>query len=183
MIYSGNVTTANYPLFPNYAPGNLQGPSFDSGQERLCRSLRALAPLRGLTLEPSASFNYEKRFSDLQGKLRDFEERIALGKKVNFAIRSFTGSAYARFDRNEIKLPSWCLFKPEDIPPCYRISDVNDPRLDDDVFLNTFGVWITDTLLRAGLKGIKLCRDSFVCEKWFCCYATENFMKKRKILF
>ena len=48
----------------------------------------------------------------------------------------------------------WFLFKYNDIPYHFRITDENDPRLFDQNFLNEFASWMNDKIREANLSSI-----------------------------
>ncbi len=105
-----------------------------------------------------ASFNYKDRFTEIQTKLRDFENRMGVAKSVDLSIIGFPESPSAKLQKNRIQLPPWFLFKYDDIPPHLRVADVNDPRLTDQIFLNEFATWINSKITESGLTTI--CRPA-----------------------
>lgn len=123
-------------------------------------------------------FNYQSRFEEFQNKLRDYEKKMNLLNPVDLSIVDFRKSAHAKLSSRSIHLPSWFLFKYEDIPARFLINDMNDPRLVNPVFLNEFAGWINGKISEMGLTSfcrpadhgalqrvIKLLRDPILYEK------------------
>jgi hypothetical protein len=126
----------------------------------------------------STHFNYENRFDEIKEKLRNLERKLNLSVNVNLGIANFDDSAYFQPSKNIIKLPPWFLFKYNDIPHNLRITDVNDPRLNDSHFLNAFAAFLNSKISESGLscicrradqttlaRVIKLLRDPVLYEK------------------
>ncbi len=105
-------------------------------------------------------FNYKDRFGEIKAKLRDFENRMGVSNSVDLSIIDFKQSPCAKLQKNRIQLPPWFLFKYDDIPLHLRVTDVNDPRLTDQNFLNEFAAWMNGKITEFGLTS--LCRpDDF----------------------
>lgn len=105
-----------------------------------------------------APFNYSLRFEEIREKLRHFESKMGISKSVDLTIGDFGDSACAHLGQDRITLPSWCLFKYEDIPERFRISDLSDPRIVDRDFLNELATWMNDKIRGSGLSSI--CRPA-----------------------
>ncbi len=129
-------------------------------------------PLQG------ASFNYSNRLQEIHTKLRGFEKRIGLPFSVDVSIVRSEEPPSTFPHRRIIQIPTWFLFKLEDIPHHFRISDSNDPRLDNPEFLNHFAFWMNERLKEQGQaplchqtvnlnlrKFLRLLENPDLCEK------------------
>lgn len=105
-----------------------------------------------------SSFNYQNRLADIQTKLHAYEQRMGVAKPIDLKISKFGRTPCAQMHKNTIKLPSWFLFKYDDIPVRFRIADASDPRIEDPQFLEEFRTWINDNLRASGLS--TLCRPN-----------------------
>jgi hypothetical protein len=102
----------------------------------------------------SSRITYEQRWREVQTKLRTLEEKIGILSPIHF----FTGGFHEipgalNYDR-AIRLPSWFLLKPEDIPPDLYIDNLNDARLRNPLFLNRFRDHINIKIIQLGLASI-----------------------------
>ncbi len=114
---------------------------------------------------PNSVWNYSQRFSALESQLSNFGHLMGLKNKVELRIRRCCENASANSRQSRVNVPSWFLFKPEDIPLQFRISSIDDPRLDDENFLASFGRWIEGTLAQAGLEPVGCVHDSLVLQQ------------------
>jgi len=103
-------------------------------------------------------FNYQERVGEFQTKLRDYERRMNISSPVNLSFIEFHESACAQLLNKSICLPSWFLFKYEDIPERFRIRDMSDPRFNDSRFLNEVAGWMNEKIAELGLTTI--CRPA-----------------------
>ncbi len=106
----------------------------------------------------NSSFNYAERMGELSRKLQDYETRLNLGTSAKLAVVGFSESPSALLNKNIVNIPSWFLFKYEDIPARFRVADINDPRLTNTGFLNEVAHWMNEKIGEAGLSGI--CRPA-----------------------
>lgn len=105
-----------------------------------------------------SQFNYQARFGELQTKVRDYEKKLNILSPVDLSIIKFHKSACAKYGSGRsVNLPSWYLFKPEDIPPRFRITDLNDRRLVSPAFLDEFAGWMNEKIAEMGLTTV--CRS------------------------
>ena len=100
-------------------------------------------------------FNGQQRVKELEDKVADFKRRMSITTKTDLAFLGFEDNARANFGKRMIELPTWYLFKHEDIPSRFLIQDINDPRLVDERFLEEFSNWINDKLTEGGLSSIR----------------------------
>jgi hypothetical protein len=97
---------------------------------------------------------------------------------INFSCNRPDDSPHFKSIKNIIKVPSWFLFKYNDIPQNFRITNVNDPRLTDSSFLKAFAAFLNSKISESGLscichraddttlaKVIRLLRDPVLYEK------------------
>lgn len=126
----------------------------------------------------TSSFNANMRFEEVKSKIRNLEEKMKIPKTVQLKLTSFNESPSAGIISNTIKIPIWFLFKYEDIPLRFRITDLDDPRLNDKNYLNCLAEWMNERFREAGLSSvirktdygslqtvIKLMRDRNLYEK------------------
>ena len=100
-------------------------------------------------------FNYQVRFVELQTKVRDYEKKMNILNPVDLSIIKFHKSARAKSGRaRSVNLPSWYLFKHEDIPDRFRIADLNDRRLVNSAFLNDLAGWMNEKIREMGLTTV-----------------------------
>lgn len=106
------------------------------------------------------SFNLTQRLDDLSAKTSKLFKKISPQEKMTtIRIGSFHSDAgldgrysyhmnwqYPFFHVDcssaEIVLPSYYLFKSEDIPSNFKIQDFDDPRLHDEQYLRSFAEWM-----------------------------------------
>lgn len=101
-----------------------------------------------------SSFNLDVRINDLNSKMKVFEEKMGVEKSVKLALDEFNTTPVAILEKNTIQLPTWFLFKYEDIPPRFRIADLEDARLTDQNFLNELTEWMNAIFRGAGLSSV-----------------------------
>ena len=97
-------------------------------------------------------FNGTVRRDELLAKVREIENRLGLAQRVKLELSPFHETPCAVVAGNAIRLPTWFLFRYEDIPQRLRISDMEDPRLGDDHFLNELAEWMNTQFREAGLS-------------------------------
>lgn len=121
-------------------------------------------------------FTYRERFTEIQEKLCVFHNKmksdslldlfvmfifgsnIKGAQPVNLVITDFRKSASAIGNGNVINLPSWFLFKYEDIPTQFCLHGTSDPRLANQNFLSEFATWMNGKITEFGLTSI--CRPA-----------------------
>ena len=123
-------------------------------------------------------FNANVRTRELLSKIQDFGQKMKIPARVRLALGQFHSSPSAALGSYTIKIPTWFLFKYEDIPLRFRITDIDDPRLTDQNYLNDLAGWMNERFREAGLSSvireadyktlqtvIKLVRDQNLYEK------------------
>src|SRR6267154_3472703 len=91
----------------------------------------------------NSPFDCQTRVKELNEKLQDSKQKMSLTSKIDLSLIGFK-PAQANITDKIVELPSWFLFKYDDIPPRFIINDINDPRLVNDQFLNEFAAWINE---------------------------------------
>lgn len=98
-----------------------------------------------------------QRITEIQSQVYDLKNKFKIEKPIKVAIRDFAKSACAKFKDHSIRVPSWMLFKQEDIPSEFIIDDINDPRLYDRSFISRLADWMNTKIREANLSTI--CRS------------------------
>jgi hypothetical protein len=99
-------------------------------------------------------FNKDERFEEIKSRIRHLEGKMGVGKSVQLALNAFHKSPCAYLGQNTIKLPTWFLFKYEDIPAGFRVASLDDPRLLESHFLNELAAWMNEKFREAGLSSV-----------------------------
>ncbi len=94
------------------------------------------------------------RFEELKSKIQSLESQMGIKKKVRLEFCEFNKPCQAFLNKNIVKVSTWFLFKPDDIPPKFRITTTDDPRLVDDSFLNELSDWMNGKLREMGLSSL-----------------------------
>jgi len=102
----------------------------------------------------TASFNADFRFEEIQSKIRNLEEKMKMPKSVQLELAAFNESPSANLTYNAVKIPTWFLFKYEDIPLRFRITDLDDPRLTDQNYLSCLAEWMNEKFREAGISSV-----------------------------
>ncbi len=97
-------------------------------------------------------FHATFRTNELLSRIREIENRLGLAHSAKFELSPFHETPCAVVIRNAIRLPTWFLFRYEDIPHRFRISDMEDPRLADNRFLSELAEWMNTQFREAGLS-------------------------------
>lgn len=106
----------------------------------------------------SSSFDYGRRSEELRQKMRFFETAFGMNEQISLTVGDFTSSPCAKFPENTMQIPSWFLFRAEDIPVRFHIANLDDPRMTDPNFLNQMADWMNEKIREAGLTS--LCRPA-----------------------
>ncbi len=95
----------------------------------------------------------ETRKNALIQKVRTFENRIRAVTQLQSQIKigHFNATPEAFPSENCIHLPSWFLLKYEDIPERFRIVNIDDPRLNNNQFLDEMAAWMKGKIIEFGL--------------------------------
>lgn len=99
-------------------------------------------------------FNYQERIDNFQAKLHDYKKRMGVNTHVDLSVIEFNKAPCAGLGSKTINIPSWFLFKYDDIPQRFRITDMNDPRLTNHAFLTEFANWMNEKIGELGLTSI-----------------------------
>lgn len=99
-------------------------------------------------------FNARVRFNKIESKIRKLEAKMGVQKSVQLNIDKFSESPHASHANNMVVLPSWFLFKYEDIPSQFRLDSLNDRRLVDRRFLTELAGWMNEKFREAGLSSV-----------------------------
>ncbi|GAB4188269.1 MAG: hypothetical protein Tsb0015_08120 [Simkaniaceae bacterium] len=104
-----------------------------------------------MSLHPLFKTPYNNKYDSLAARKKETEERLKSMVKdlngelspddvfVKFSKKIFT---IPHSSEETIYLPSLCLLAPQEFPPPLKISGPDDPKLDDDGFLNQLIFWI-----------------------------------------
>lgn len=111
-----------------------------------------------------ASFNYHKRFNEISQKLGLFADKLGIRDKISLAIGQFKSRPTALLTENKIRVPSWFLFRYEDVPAQFRLIHLNDPRINDDAFLSQLASWMNQKIADAGLSAFCQTADKDVLQ-------------------
>jgi hypothetical protein len=103
---------------------------------------------------PISNFTKEIRFNEIKSKIKLFEAKMGVEKNVNLALGEFDTTPCAMLQNNMIKLPTWFLFKYEDIPARFRVVNLDDPRIADNNFLNELAGWMNARFQEAGISSV-----------------------------
>lgn len=104
------------------------------------------------------SFNYHKRFKEISQKLDLFADELGIRDKISLAIGQFNSRPTALLAENSVQVPFWFLFRYQDVPAQFRLTNINDPRITDDRFLSQLAAWMNQKIVGAGLGAI--CRPA-----------------------
>jgi hypothetical protein len=99
-------------------------------------------------------FSTETRFNEIKSKIKLFEGKMGVEKSVELALGEFNTSPCAVLQNNTIKLPTWFLFKYDDIPVRFRVVNLDDPRIADNNFLNELAGWMNARFQEAGISSV-----------------------------
>lgn len=77
---------------------------------------------------------------------------MGVQNRVEVKLCPFAESPHALLGQNVIGLPSWFLFRYDDIPERFRLASVDDPRVTNRDFLNDLAGWINGKLQEAGIS-------------------------------
>jgi len=126
----------------------------------------------------SSPFNARARLDEIESKICTLKRKIGVDKIIKLALGQFSESPCAQLKNNTIKLPTWFLFRYDDLPQRFRIANLDDPRLEDLNFLEELAQWMNIKFREAGLlsvispadygilqRVIKLMRDRDLYEK------------------
>ncbi len=100
------------------------------------------------------AFNADVRFNEIRSKVQLFEGKMGVGKSVKLALGEFNAAPCAELQNNTIRLPTWFLFKYDDIPHRFHVANLDDPRLADQNFLNELARWMNEKFQEAGLSSV-----------------------------
>jgi hypothetical protein len=103
---------------------------------------------------PISAFNADARLDEIKSKIRILESKMGMAKSVGLILGQFNETPCAQLKNNAISLPTWFLFKYEDIPLRFRMTDLNDPRLGDQNFLNELADWMNAKFYEAGVMSV-----------------------------
>lgn len=103
-----------------------------------------------------ASINFSRisdlRLAEIKSKIQNLENRMGVQNRVEVKLCPFAESPHALLRENVIQLPSWFLFRYDDIPERFRLASVDDPRVTNRDFLNDLAGWINGKLQEAGIS-------------------------------
>jgi hypothetical protein len=145
---------------------------------------------------PLPTFELSQRKQELEVKVQKLASQICSGNSVRTRIEHFSSGPH-QFDTNtftcslrypfftkesqpEIGLPSYFLFKSEDIPAQFKIQDINDPRLDDDDFLKNFAEWMNAVNRKYHLPEIDVTRDLYSLKEFLISLRNPDLFEKMK---
>lgn len=108
----------------------------------------------------SQSNELQTRKNELIQKIRTIESRLGKTHPCNIQIGKFEASAYADTLKNSMIIPSWYFIKYDEIPANFRINNLDDPRLDNDQFLNDLSAWMEGKIKELGMTSKNASIDS-----------------------
>lgn len=100
----------------------------------------------------SSSHPLQSRKSAIESKIKTVATRLGLSQHVGIKWVGFSDTPTAMLFKNTVHLPPWFLLKYEDIPSQFRITSIDDPRLNDQNFLNEMAKWMNGKIKEFGLS-------------------------------
>ena len=116
------------------------------------------------TLPANANLNastnpLQKRKDELSQKVRAFEQKLGMSAPCTLEFEGAGGTPHAEPISHTCVIPSWFLLKQEDIPQHLRITNMQDPRLNDKKFLNEMLEWMNGKIKEIHQLGLSTNAD------------------------
>jgi hypothetical protein len=123
------------------------------------------------------------RFEMIKLRVDSFKEKMNI-KGINVVLKDTFNSWAARpgLVNDVIMLPPCDLFQGEDIPLAFRITDFDDPRLENLDFLNQVAGWMNTQFKEAGLSAV-VCETDYVELQQFLLLRRDPDLNKENIDF